>query len=141
MIDRVSAGAGPTTEPLQVEASVEGRSVCLALRGELTYGTVAVFDEQVAQVVGPGAGHPGPPLVVDVHGLQFCDSVGLSALIGAERRVELVGGRMVLRGVHGMLERVLRITGAGVLFTVAGGDPADRESGAAGGVDSASELA
>jgi anti-sigma B factor antagonist len=140
MIDRASTGAGPMTEPLQVEASVEGRSVCLALRGELTYGTVAVFDEHVAQVVGPGAGPP-PPLVVDVHGLQFCDSVGLSALIGAERRVELHGGRMVLRGVHGMLERVLRITGAGVLFTLVGGDAVDRESGAAGGADSASELA
>ena len=129
------------TEPLQVEASVEGGSVCLALRGELTYGTVPMFDEHVAQVVGPGAGRPGARLVVDVQGLQFCDSVGLSALIGAERRVELDGGRMVLRGVHGMLERVLRITGAGVLFTLAGGDPADRESGAGGRPDSASELA
>ena len=96
------------TEPLQVEASVEGRSVCLTLRGELTYGTAAVFDERVLRVVGAHVGHPGPPLVVDVHGLHFCDSIGLSALIGAERRVELDGSRMVLRGVHGMLERVLR---------------------------------
>ena len=71
--------------------------------------------------------------------LQFCDSVGLSALIGAQRRADLAGGRMVLRGVHGMLERVLHITGAGGLFTVAGGDAADRA--VAGSTDRADELA
>ena len=55
--------------------------------------------------------------------------------------MKLDGGRLVLRGVHGMLERVLRITGAGVLFILAGGDAAEREFGAAGRSDSASELA
>ena len=105
------------TEPLLIETSLEGRSVCLALCGELTYGTIPVFDEHVAHVIGPTR----PRLVLDVGRLQFCDSVGLSALIGAQRRVDLAGGRMI---VHGMLERILRMTGAGVLFTiVAGGAP------------------
>ena len=125
------------TEPLRVELSYEGRSLCLALCGELTYGTAAMLDEYLAQAFASTRPH----LVLDVLGLQFCDSVGLSALIGAQRRADLAGGRMVLRGVHGMLERVLRITGAGVLFTLAGGDAADRESGAGGRPDSASELA
>jgi anti-sigma B factor antagonist len=123
------------TEPLDIEAKREGRSVCLELRGELTYGTVPVFDERLSAVLGSS----GSPLVVDVHGLQFCDSVGLSALIGAQRRAEAGEGRMVLRGVHGMLERVLRITGAGVLFTVVGGDLADRA--ATEETDRAGELA
>jgi anti-sigma B factor antagonist len=114
------------TEPLRVAPSVEGGAVCLELSGELTYGTVPLFDEHLAQVCDSCAGRSAPRLVVDVHGLQFCDSVGLSALIGAQRRTDADGGRMVLRGVHGMLERVLRITGAGVLFTVVGGDQADR---------------
>jgi anti-sigma B factor antagonist len=127
------------TEPLHVDTSFEGSSVCLMLNGELTYGTIPVFDEHVAQVLKPYAGRPGPRLVVDVHGLQFCDSVGLSALIGAQRRTEEGDGRMVLRGVHGMLERVLRITGAGVLFTVVG--PVDRDSATAGRTGRAGELA
>ena len=98
------------TEPLRVELSYEGRSLCLALCGELTYGTAPMFDEHLAQAFDSTRPH----LVLDVHGLQFCDSVGLSALIGAQRRADLAGGRMVLRSVHGMLERVLHITGAGV---------------------------
>ena len=113
------------TEPLRVELSYEGRSLCLALCGELTYGTAAMLDEYLAQAFASTRPH----LVLDVLGLQFCDSVGLSALIGAQRRADLAGGRMILHGVHGMLERILRMTGAGVLFTiVAGGAPdcADR---------------
>ena len=116
------------TDPLLIETSLEGRSVYLALCGELTYGTVPVFDEHVAHVIGPTR----PRLVLDVGRLQFCDSVGLSALIGAQRRADLAGGRMILHGVHGMLERILRMTGAGVLFTiVAGGAPdcADQAEG------------
>ena len=112
--DQLEQGESAMSEPLQIETSLEGRSVCLALCGELTYATVPVFDEHVADVFGPTR----PCLVLDVRRLQFCDSVGLSALIGARRRADLAGGRMVLHGVHGMLERVLRMTGAGVRFTI-----------------------
>jgi anti-sigma B factor antagonist len=126
------------SEPLQIETSCEGRSVCLALSGELTYGTVPLFDEHLTEVFCPTR----PRLVLDVRRLQFCDSVGLSALIGAQRRADLAGGRMILRGVHGMLERILHITGAGVLFTVVGGDLLDRADHAAGGgSERADELA
>ena len=75
--------------------------------------TVPVFDEHVAHVFGPTR----PCLVLDVRRLHFCDSIGLSALIAARRRADLAGGRLILHGVHGMLERVLHITGAGALFT------------------------
>lgn len=126
------------SEPLHVETSLEGRSVCLALCGELTYGTVPVLEEHLAEVFAPTR----PGLVLDVRRLQFCDSIGLSALIGAQRRADLAGGRMILRGVHGMLERILHITGAGVLFTVVGGDRLDRaDHAAAGGAERAGELA
>ena len=101
------------TEPLRVELSYEGRSLCLALCGELTYGTAPMLDEHLA----PAFDSTRPHLVLDVHGLQFCDSVGLSAQIGAQRRADLAGG----------------------LFTVAGGDAADRA--VAGSTDRADELA
>jgi anti-sigma B factor antagonist len=126
------------TEPLHVELSYEGRSLCLALCGELTYGTAPILDEHLTQVFDSTRAR----LVLDVHGLQFCDSVGLSALIGAQRRADRAGGRMVLRGVHGMLERVLHITGAEVVFTVVRGDQVDRaDRVAAANADRADELA
>ena len=111
-------GTIPPSRPLHIETSLEGRSRCLALRGELTYGTAPLLDEHLGQAFAATRG-----LILDVHGLQFCDSVGLSALIGAQRQADLAEGRMVLRGVHGMLGRVLHITGAGVLFTVVDAEP------------------
>ena len=77
-----------------------------------------------------------PCLILDVRRLQFCDSIGLSALIAARRRADLAGGRLILRGVHGMLERVLHITGAGARFTVHGGD-LEQVDQAAGGSERA----
>ena len=43
----LAPGGTAMTDPLLVETSIEGRSVYLALCGELTYGTVPVFDEHV----------------------------------------------------------------------------------------------
>jgi anti-sigma B factor antagonist len=97
-----------------------------------------ILDEHLAQAFDSTRAR----LVLDVHGLQFCDSVGLSALIGAQRRADRAGGRMVLRGVHGMLERVLHITGAEVVFTVATIDQVERADRAVtANADRADELA
>ena len=125
------------SEPLHVETSFEGRSLCLALYGELTYTTAPLFGEHLLDAFSATR----PCLIVDVRGLQFCDSVGLSALIGAQRHADVATGRMVLRGVHGMLERVLHITGAGALFTVVGADAERSDQAVAGRVDRADELA
>jgi anti-sigma B factor antagonist len=102
--------------PLHIDAVLEGRTVRFALVGELTYSTAPLFTTQVAEVLGPFH----PRLELDVGRLHFCDSVGLSALIRAQRRAQMVGGAVVLSGVHGSLARNLAVTGAGVLFDVVG---------------------
>lgn len=106
----------PLTMPLQVETAIDGRDVRLALTGELTYGTVPLFTARLAEVLAPSR----PQVLLDVTRLHFCDSVGLSALIGAQRQAGLVGGGVVLSGVHGCLARNLSITGAGVVFAMVG---------------------
>jgi anti-anti-sigma factor len=117
------------TEPLRVEVVAERRDVRLVLVGELTYATVALLAQEVEQVLDPFR----PQLVLDVTRLQFCDSVGLSALIRAQRRAGILGGAVVLTGVHGCLARVLQVTGMEALFTVVGlGDRADTRSARAG---------
>ncbi|WP_376773369.1 STAS domain-containing protein [Streptosporangium album] len=42
-----------------------------------------------------------PRVVVDTEGLTFCDSSGLSVLIGALRGMRDAGGQLVLSGVRG----------------------------------------
>lgn len=124
------------TMPLHVETALEGREVRLALVGELTYGTVSLFTARFADVLAATR----PQVLLDVARLEFCDSIGLSALIGAQRQAALVGGGVVLSGVHGCLARNLSVTGAGVLFTLVG--QLDRaEASAASGSGRAGEPA
>ncbi|MGW5264841.1 anti-sigma factor antagonist [Microbispora sp. NPDC004025] len=52
-----------------------------------------------------------PRIVVDAEGLKFCDSTGLSVLMGALSAVRAAGGRLALSGAHGRFARMLRITG------------------------------
>jgi anti-sigma B factor antagonist len=104
------------TEPLHIEVVAEGGDTRLALVGELTYATVPLFTVEVTETVGPSRSR----LLLDVARLHFCDSVGLSALIGAQRRAQRAGGAVVLFGVHGCLQRSLTVTGTDALFTLVG---------------------
>ena len=104
------------TEPLHIEVVAEGCDTRLALVGELTYTTAPLFVTEVAEVLGPSRRQ----FVLDVARLHFCDSVGLSALIGVQRRAELAGSSVVLHGVHGCLHRNLTVTGTDTLFTLVG---------------------
>ena len=122
--------------PLQVETAIDGRDARLALVGELTYSTVPLFAARLDEVLAPTRSQ----LLVDVAGLHFCDSIGLSALIGAQRQAGLAGGQVVLSGVHGCLARTLSVTGADVLFSQVGS--LDRtDATAAAGAEHAGELA
>lgn len=100
--------------PLDIEVAPENGAVCVSLVGELTYATVVLFTERVTEVLAA----PGPLLVLDVARLHFCDSIGLSALIGAQQRARRCGGDVVLTGLCGSLARQLAVTGAGLLFGV-----------------------
>jgi anti-sigma B factor antagonist len=115
--------------PLTVETVLEGRTTRLAVVGELTYVTAPLFGTQVADVLGPGRAH----LVLDMTRVRFCDSIGLSALIGVQQQAALLGGGVALSGVHGSLARSLAVTGADVLFDVVDrGDARDRRNGEVG---------
>ncbi|MEV6527816.1 STAS domain-containing protein [Longispora sp. NPDC051575] len=56
-------------------------------------------------------------LVVDLSGVTFCDSVGVSVLIGAARALS-GRGRVHLVGLRPVLERLFEVTGIGSVFVI-----------------------
>jgi anti-sigma B factor antagonist len=64
------------------------------------------------------ANHELPGLIVDMTGTEFCDSTGLSVLVGALRQQDQSGGeiRLVVGGTA--LRRILAVTGVVSLFSV-----------------------
>ena len=57
-------------------------------------------------------------LIVDLTGVDFLDSTGLGALIGAQKRAKEFGGQVRLVAKEGQILRLLRITGLLKVFAV-----------------------
>jgi anti-sigma B factor antagonist len=57
-------------------------------------------------------------IIVDLSGLEFLDSTGLGALIGAQRRAKEYDGEVRLVTKEGQILRLLRITGLLRVFAV-----------------------
>lgn len=55
-------------------------------------------------------------IVIDAKPLEFCDSSGLWVLLEHQRRVAAHAGSLGIVGVHGVLQRVLDVTGLKAAF-------------------------
>jgi anti-sigma B factor antagonist len=77
--------------------------------GELDLSTVAQLCHAIHVVAATRA---RPRLIVDLTGLEFCDSTGLRGLIGGIKEVDVLGGKAVV-AVHpgGVLDRLLDLSG------------------------------
>jgi len=90
------------------ERDLDGVHV-LAASGELDLAAAALFCARVDEV--RDAGHRR--LLLDLTQLEFCDSSGLQALIGAAREVFASGGHVVMvPPVDGPVARLFALTGA-----------------------------
>ena len=58
------------------------------------------------------ASDPPPEMVVDFREVTFLDSTGIRELVIAGHALAHRGGRMEIRGSHGVVRRCLEITGA-----------------------------
>jgi anti-sigma B factor antagonist len=57
-------------------------------------------------------------VVVDMAGVDFCDSTGMNVLLAALRRARERGGDLVLAGPRPAVRKILQVTGLESVFTV-----------------------
>ncbi len=88
------------------DGPVDGVTV-VALRGELGIDSVQPLQVALDGVVE----RPGSRVVVDLSGLEFCDSMGLSSFVDAHRRCGATGGFLRLAAPTPFLLRVLAVVG------------------------------
>jgi len=90
-----------------LESVLDGETPVLRLHGELDLATAGTLEEALDEALAGGAGR----LVLDLSGLSFIDSTGISLLIGAiGREADGVAVRFVPSEAPGVT-RVLRVTG------------------------------
>lgn len=97
---------------LNVEVERSGRAAVVRLAGDLDKLSAPRFGLLLRDMTEEGC----TSFVVDTARLEFCDSSGLWVLVEHHRRVTRLGGSMTLTGVHGVLQRVLDVTGLKAVF-------------------------
>ena len=96
-------------EPLSVEIKPEhdGTAIVYRLRGSLDFETAPSLRAAMLEAADQGK----HDIVVDLSQLEFLDSSGLGALIGAHKRALEHAGRLRLIISTGTIARLLTITG------------------------------
>ncbi|MGI5268286.1 STAS domain-containing protein [Nonomuraea sp. CA-218870] len=97
---------------LKIEVARAARAATVRLRGDLDKLTAPDLKARLDELAAEGR----VDVVIDATGLEFCDSSGLWVLVEYQRAVGGRGGTLRLTGVHGVLRRVLEVTGLKAVF-------------------------
>jgi anti-sigma B factor antagonist len=95
--------------PLSVDQQERDGVVVVTVAGELDLATAPRLTSQLDALRRNGR---PPRVLVDLGGLEFCDSTGLRALLGAATEFRAAGGRLAISAGEGPVPRLLAITGA-----------------------------
>ncbi len=103
-------------DDFEVEVTVDGGDVVVAVRGELDVLTAPFLWERME----PALSGVTARLVFDFAGLGFIDSMGLGVLVRAQSRLrgENADRQVVVRHVNAHARKVLEITGLDRIFDV-----------------------
>ncbi|MGW0331725.1 STAS domain-containing protein [Streptomyces sp. NPDC003011] len=104
------------TDPiLTVDQQIhEAGPVLLKVAGELDHYTAP----QLTQALDGVPLTPGTALVIDLSGLTYCDSTGITVLVTAYHRTEAAGCSLSLAGLDHNLTRVFQTVGLDQVFTL-----------------------
>lgn len=90
----------------------------LPVSGELDLTAAPVLREQLLAAITDGH----DDVVLDLSGVTFVDSSGLSVIITAYKRLQAEGGRLRVAGASGLVRSVLDVTGLGRILGEDGAD-------------------
>ena len=89
--------------------------------GEIDLYTAPRLHSELAKVIASTA--PGSRIVVDMSGVEFCDSTGMNVLLSSLREARERGGELELAAPRPAVRKILQVTGLDSVFTIAA-DPA-----------------
>ncbi|MGW8065221.1 STAS domain-containing protein [Streptomyces ziwulingensis] len=96
----------------------------LEILGDLDYATA----DQLRDLLTSLTLRPGQRLVLDLAGMEFCDSSGVTALIVARNHAQAAQADIALAAVPAHTLRVLRVVGLDQIFGLLAESPAATRS-------------
>lgn len=95
-----------------VEVTEGADATRVQVTGEVDLATSPRLREALDRAIGTGA----ETIRLDMAGVTFLDSSGISVLVDAQQRLQQASARLVLHGVGDQITRVLEISGLGSFF-------------------------
>jgi anti-sigma B factor antagonist len=95
------------SELLSITRSREDGAVVLALSGELD----VISSPELAEQLDALAAEACPRVLLDLSGLSFVDSAGVSVLVKARHAAEAAGSRLILRNPTEQVHQVFSVLG------------------------------
>ena len=85
--------------------------------GEIDLYTAPRLQSELAAVIASAA--PASRVIVDMSGVEFCDSTGMNVLLSCLRQARERGGELELAAPRPAVRKLLSVTGLDAVFTVA----------------------
>jgi anti-sigma B factor antagonist len=99
---------------LKVTTRPAGADVVVAVHGEIDLYTAPGLHAELDRALAGGPRR----LIVDLSGVDFCDSTGANVLLAAHRTAADEGGELVLAAPRPVVRKILHVTGLDKVFTV-----------------------
>ena len=107
--------ATPASHPFEIREHTSGAVHVIAMRGELDIVTAARLCVRIDAARRAGARR----LLIDLTTAEFCDSVGLRALIGSRQEMAATRGRMAIAALaDSAVGRLFALAGAHELLEI-----------------------
>lgn len=109
---------------MEIKAKSTDRNLLLEFSGELDHHGAKDAIRELEQAVDAALPRR---LILDFAGVTFMDSSGIALLLRAQRRVQNLGGSVLVCHVPQQAKRVLDAAGIGRLITIQAGGTKDEE--------------
>src|SRR5579875_1179892 len=104
---------------LKVSSRSQGDHELVIATGEIDLYTAPRLQSALAGVIASAA--QAPRVVVDMSGVEFCDSTGMNVLLSSLRQARERGGELELAAPHPAVRKILSVTGLDSVFTIGAG--------------------
>ncbi|MEZ0073710.1 anti-sigma B factor antagonist [Planotetraspora sp. GP83] len=106
---------------LKVATQSHAGHAVMAVSGEIDLYTAPRLQSEFTRLLETGPDR----VVIDMSGVEFCDSTGMNVLLSALKRLRERGGSLEVAAPRPAVRKILQVTGLDSVFTVHEAVPAD----------------
>jgi anti-sigma B factor antagonist len=104
---------------LNVSSRSRGDHVIVTAAGEIDLYTAPKLQADLTAIIDDAA--QGVRVILDMSGVEFCDSTGMNTLLAGLRQARERGGELELAAPRPAILKILQVTGLDSVFTVTPG--------------------